>query len=475
MKPYRKVLFIGRSTYHFSYYESILRALIEEGAQLTIGYDEGWSANQPDAALRAFLSEFPQVGFTWVPRRQDRWRRFIFPARELRSYASYVSRPEQSRFYLERWQKYLTPALRALVGLPMLRHIVGSGPVRAGLRWFENLVPAAPEVVDFVRSIDPEVIVSTPVNMRFSEEVETIKAGKALGIPTILPVLSWDNLTTKGLIHITPTQTLAWNDAHAEEAIVVHGIAKDAVTVVGSPFFDKWLDRDTLRLARSEFLARLGLSPDESYLLYLGSSANIAVDETWVVEEILTALQQHPDSRVNKLRIVARPHPANFDKFKRLEALGIVCWPKQGSLPESLEAKQDFFNSVDHSIAVIGINTSGMIDATIMGKPCLAFVTEKYARTQSQAVHFGHLVAADVVARYTSGEGVADGLLRLQTDGDDRERQRTAFILDFVRPYGQQNPAGRVAAEVICAAAEGLSGHAITARLESTFRSTPTP
>lgn len=50
-------------------------------------------------------------------------------------------------------------------------------------------------------------MVLSPVNMRFSEELDYLKAARELGIPTHLAVYSWDNLSTQGLIHMTPDMT----------------------------------------------------------------------------------------------------------------------------------------------------------------------------------------------------------------------------------------------------------------------------
>ena len=92
-------------------------------------------------------------------------------------------------------------------------------------------------------------------------------------------MLSWDNLTTKGLIPFDPDAVLVWNDSHAEEARRIHGIPQDRIIVTGSPFFDKWFEDGAGLPGRDEFCRKVGLDPSRRYLAWLGSSKNIAPDE----------------------------------------------------------------------------------------------------------------------------------------------------------------------------------------------------
>ena len=53
------VLFLGRSVYHFSYYESILSSLIDEyDVNLKILFDKQWSQNQPQESLNTFDNKY---------------------------------------------------------------------------------------------------------------------------------------------------------------------------------------------------------------------------------------------------------------------------------------------------------------------------------------------------------------------------------------------------------------------------------
>ena len=113
------------------------------------------------------------------------------------------------------------------------------------------------------------------------------------------------------------------------------------------------------------------------------------------------------------------------------------------------------------SILTIVVNTSGMIDAVINKKPCLTIMTEQYIATQQQALHFKHLLEADVLEVTYSPEEAILAIDQIM-DGKDRHRnQRLQFVKNFVRPCELNLEAGQVAAHVIELAAKGKTASEI--------------
>ncbi|WP_426994182.1 hypothetical protein [Methylomonas sp. CM2] len=443
-----KVLFVGRSVFHFSYYDSLLLGICRKGYQVEALFDERWSQNQPDAALQKFVAAgHANFSWRWAVRRGGILRDYIFGMRELRSYASYLRRPNQSDFYLNRWANYLPSALRGWITRSVVQALLKLPLIDGLFRLLEAAAPAALEVVADIRRSAPDLIVVSPGNMRFDEEIEYVKAGKVLGVPTAIVTLSWDNLTTKGLFHVKPDLLFCWNDAHAREAVEVHGIPASNVLKIGSMFFDKWFAAKSHISDRQAFCHKVGLDPHLPFFLYLGSSSNIANDESWLVEDILSALQSHPSAAINQVQLLVRPHPANSKNYLRLDGRqGLALWPKVGALPESDESQADFVDSVRLAVAAIGINTSGMIDNIILGKPCVAIVTERYKKTQDQAIHFGHLFRSGALEVVGDGSQCVAAMAAL-LDGDDKKcAAREEFVRAFARPYGLAHAAGDLGA-----------------------------
>ena len=314
----------------------------------------------------------------------------------------------------------------------------------------------------------PDVLVATPMNLRSSEEVEYVKAANALNIATVVPVLSWDNLTTKGIFHVIPDLTLAWNQIQRQEAITIHGVPDNQVLVTGSPFFDKWFNTDDMLEDRVQFCQRIGIDPHKPYLVYLGSTNRIAAGETWLIKEICNCIKGHSEPRIRDLGLLVRPHPANAKKYVKLNDDAIVVWPKHGALPDSKESQRDFYNTIFHCLFTIGINTSGMIDAIIIDRPSITILTDRYRATQEQTTHFKHLLKANVLEVARSIEEAIEVIIRILNGEDTLREQRLRFVKSFVRPRGLNRQTGEVAARAIELTAQGMTSVKIESEIVKT-------
>jgi hypothetical protein len=122
-------------------------------------------------------------------------------------------------------------------------------------------------------------------------QTDYVKAARQLGIPTILAVASWDNLTNKGLVQVCPDLTLVWNDVQEREAVALHNIPRERIRKTGAQLYDHWFDKSPAR-DRDSFCSRVGnLDPAQPIILYLCSSSFICRDEVTFVKEWLTQHQ----------------------------------------------------------------------------------------------------------------------------------------------------------------------------------------
>jgi hypothetical protein len=446
-----KIVLVGRSIAHFSYYQSIIRSLSKKGHRIQLLYDKQWSRKWPKKAIEKFLKRNPNVSIEWSKRRKGALRNYIFFSRELLSFISYLQRSGQSGYYLKRWQSYLPSPLRP--GHLFDRSFIHFFFKRKFTKWllksFENLLPPDKHIKQSLMDIKPDVVVVTPVNMRYSEEIEYLKAAKHLKIPTILPVLSWDNLTTKGLIHICPDRLLVWNEVQKNEAQMIHQIPEHRIEITGSPFFDKWFTSIDTGRTRSSFCDEIGLSPKYPIILYLGSSANIIKDESWLVRELCETKNKHPDDNIRNAGIIVRPHPANYNHYVSLDCRNLVVLPKNGALPEDDLSKFDFYDSLKYCSLTVGVNTSGMLDAIINKKPCVAIKRKEFSRTQEMASHFKSLVETDALSIAESTEDFIRLALRVFADHKFKQEKINSFIASFVRPVDIESSAGEIAAKII--------------------------
>ena len=219
----------------------------------------------------------------------------------------------------------------------------------------------------------------------------------------------------------------------------------------------------------------MGLDPQRPYLLYVGSSNNIAQNESRVVLGVLTALRCSQDHQTRTTQLVFRPHPANLNAVRRLDRAGVAVWPRAVGLPDTTAGLHDFRDALHHAVAAVGINTTGMVDALVFDVPCIALLVGKYRRTQVDTTHFQRMVASKGIHVARSLERVAITVGKLQSGIDRRREARADCRRRFARPRGL----GAQAGEVMAVAIEGLAGRQTAAQisgaLDQQFAKLPAP
>lgn len=449
-----KILFIIRSINYFHYYRSIVEALCKRGCTVELLFDEGWSSGANLEPLHKALSEYPTLSWDWSVRRRGVWKQILFVARELRSYRRYLTVTGQSTFYRDRWLHYLPRFIRIIIKyVPGMRALVGTAAVESLLAAMEKVTGPTPAVVRDVRTRAPHVIVVTPLNQRYAEELEYVKAARVLGIPSAGSVLSWDNLTSKGLIHVRPDVLLVWNETQKSEAYDHHQIPQERTRIIGAPVFDQWFSEVPHLISREDFCKAHGIDPTRPYLLYLGTSRNLAHNEGWVVEKLRDILDTSPE--LKDTQIVVRPHGSNYVTYRDINRKDVVVVPKEGTLPSTLEAYTLSYSSMYYAVGITGINTSAMLEAMIVGKPVAALLLPEYRQTQEETQHFKQLLTAKAIIPAKTDEEIR-ATVKDFVEGIDRTHEaREGFIEHFIRPYGRNISAGEKAAEYIV----GLASH----------------
>jgi hypothetical protein len=464
------ILFVMRTAGYFPYHQTTIEHLLQRGHQVTLLFDHD-SGPIDERGFQEWLAAGHQVTVGKTLRRGGVWRRVLFATREARSYASYCRRGPEAKFYRERWRQYLPSWLRRPSEDHRLVRAVFHAPVTQQLLGaVERISPASPDIVAALRRDGRECVVVSPVNLRFDEEVEYVKAAKKLGVPTVVPVLSWDNLTTKGLFHVQPDLVLAWHHGHCEEAQAIHGVPADRVVITGSPFFDKWFGINRPISARGATCSRIGIDPDKPYLLYLGSSANIARDESWLVIALLQAIRRAGDPALDGLQIVFKPHPANLRPLPALDEARIAIYQRERGRPDTSDAIAEFRDILHHAVAVIGVNTTGMLDAVLCDRPCIALATKKYRQTQAYTPHFQRMQESKALLTAGSVRVAVEMLSRVMA-GDQRSASaRRRFAATYARPRGLGSEAGLAAAIAIELAAQSRSASEIDKAIDRELR-----
>jgi hypothetical protein len=342
--------------------------------------------------------------------------------------------------------------LRASQKTPAFARLAARLPaaLRAGLAYalhqVERRLPVPAGAAQFLERLAPDVVLLTPLIYFESHQVWWVRAAASRRIPTVFCVHSWDNLSSKGTFHEVPAGVFVWNEAQRQEAIALHGVNPALCTVTGATAFDHWFESRPA-VSRQAFLTELGLDPAGPVILYLCSSRFIARRERRWIHKWIRALRRSSHERLRSANVIIRPHPEQYGDWRDWAPRPLVTvFPTDGENPIESESRLRYFHSLHHADVVVGLNSSSMIEASILGKPVLSIEQPIEAHLR-KTLHFRHLeegllwVSRDVAEHLQQLAAALDGEL-----SSDRSRH---FVGEFVRPFGLDRPAGPVMANAL--------------------------
>lgn len=493
------------SLYHggfLRHYAEPVKILAERGHQVTVAVGRFEKDSGDLSLVEKLRLEAPGVEIVEAPQRprDDPYRAFAWMTRSLADLSRYAHpRYRDADALRARMADAIDGHLRsaevdrvtAAAGRLIVKALLSRTSARladgAG-RFFVALhdaIPPSPEITSFIRSQGPDAVAAAPVVELGSAQVEYLTAARALGIPVGVCVASWDNLTNKGLMRIVPDLVVVWNEIQRREAVELHGVPREHIVTTGAQRFDWWWERSPSR-SSEVFREVVGLDTSRQYVLYVCSSPFIAPDEVTFVREWLRELRSSQDEQVARLGVLVRPHPQNAAQWADVdlsELSNVVVYPAGGAQADDEHARDDYFDSLQHSAAVVGINTSAQVEAAILGKTVLTVAHPAFAGTQDGTLHFRYLrwenggnvrVASsfsehfDQLGRVVSGDGVADRehvLAFARTFLRPHDTPSAPLVADSLealaasgrRPVPGLTPAGRIVRLLLGAA---VSGHA---------------
>ncbi|NOT26951.1 MAG: hypothetical protein HOP16_12700 [Acidobacteria bacterium] len=440
-----KVLFLTHNLGKTRHFEGVLQELTARGHSIVI--TAAHKRNKP-LKLAGEFRDNPRIDVVTNPvRRLDEWERFVRPLRQARDYVRFLDPSyahadklaARARAYAPPgWPERLAPG-GSLAGRRAL--------VKRGLELAETLVPSEKYYELFIRSHAPDVILITPLIDFGSYQTDYVKSAHRLGIPIAFLAFSWDNLTNRGLVRVSPDRVIVWNDHQKREAVNYHGVRAEDIVVTGASRFDDFFAMRP-STTREEFCLRAGLDPSRPILLYLCSSPFVAPDEVGFVRRWMAAVRQHPG--LAACGLLVRPHPANAEQWENVPALGhqnASVWTEAAKI----QADPALYDSLFHCSAVVGLNTSAMIEAGILGKSVHTIQTTEFAGGQDQTMHFHYLLArngglVEVAADFTEHCRQLEESVANPEPGRARSLR---FVESFVRPRGLDRPVAPLVAEEV--------------------------
>ena len=469
----RRVLFVFASPEYLRYYDSTMKRLAEAGHTVMVAVN--WLRERKHARLDALVDD-PRIQILGVvPKRVDLWTPFARAVRGTMDFVRYMDpRFADAPALRNRIRRRALPPL--LQPLDRVRSLSAPALARSlrVLQACERAIPIAPRVRAFLEGCRPDAVVVSPLVDASSDQVDTVRAAQAAGIPVVAAIASWDNLTNKGHMRVVPELVTVWNEQQKAEAVALHGVPSDHVVVTGAQLFDRWFERGPSQ-SREDFCRMVGLPAAGRFVLFTGSSVFIARSEAEVpfVRSWIEALRASDDPLLREVPVLVRPHPFNCEAWSTADFsdLGAVAiWPRHRYTPASESARTSFFDSLYYSAAVVGLNTSAMIEAAILRKPVFSILTPTFAGTQEGTLHFRYLLPENGGFLQVAGsiEDHARQLASALRNPELTREQTDRFVATFLRPHGLSTPCTPIIAsaiERVSAAARSPRGETIGTRL----------
>lgn len=433
----RTVLFVMRYPGYCRLYDSVIAELVRRGHRVVLGFAD---MRYPEAlATLDGLGERLEVHGTLARPSGDVARL----ARDFSRIADtlHYLRPQMRAHREFAGRRAPEGVFEFLGGLDSLPPFISHTALKVALG-LERALPAGHEIQDVLRRLEPDVMVVTPLVEDVSLQGELVRAAKSLGIPSVGGVASWDNLTSASLVHHVPDKLLVWNGSQRKEAVELHHVPSRRVVVTGAHPFDRWFGRSPQR-TRAEFLKNAGLPTDRLLLLYVGLVAKDPRQdaEKALVAAWIEALRRSDDPALRDAAILIRPHPYNREHWATADLepfRDVVLWPAaKGNTLTEIE-RAGYFDSLFHSDAVMGINTSAMVEASIVGTPVFTIRLQEFEHLQDGTLHFRYLLPENGGATQVSSS-VEDHVEQLSASlaapGEGAVLTRD-FVRSFIRPRG---------------------------------------
>ena len=442
----KRFVFVLRNILYVRNFEWPIRAMAKAGHHITVilgdRNETSVDAEQQVERLQRDLGDRISVESTAA--KLGRQRRLVTDIQSARDILFYTGEHyEQAAFARERIVVKATPVARFLFARELFRSPRISTRTKAFLKSLYDAVPADEAITRKLRALNPDVLIISPLIDIRTLQLYWVKAAKNLRIRTVLSVASWDNLTNKSCIQDMPDKVLVWNEVQKEEATRLHGVPAGDVIVTGAQLYDHWFNRAP-SMSYADFCARFSFDPDALLFLYTGSSVSIARDESGFVKEWLARLRSNSDPRLKNANVLIRPHPLNQAGLVAADfsAYGkVAVHPKSGGFPVTESAQNEYFDALYHCAAVIGINTSAIVEAAILDKQSFTIETPEFQNTQSGTLHFFHLTGSGILRQSASFDAHIAELVQALDSSSENKKARDQFVESFLRPHGRERAA----------------------------------
>lgn len=430
----RRIVFVVDKPVYFRHVRPVVTLLDQQGHDVRIGFLQAAVASERGLIDEYHASsgkpqlELPSIAISKVARL----------ARQLIDASIYSRSGHPSPDLYRR----ALPSGLACAG-PIVRCLLRSKVLLNSLYILGQIEPKNSKLRNLIDSIDADAIVFCPYIFQHLGQYEFVTQASKAGTATLAQIASWDNLTTKRTFHALPDRILVWNEKLKREAIEIHGVPSERLHKVGAPVFDFWFEPDPSE-SKAQWNQRIGLPENSSYVLYLCSSKNICKDESTVINALIQACRSIDSNTF----FLVRPHPTT-EGIELSTNKNVVIYPPKGNNQSFDSSMHDFRQSIRFAGTVAGINTSAIIEAAILKKPCILLQGEIAGEIANQFGHVLHLKSLGSISVAENFVAAAQAIHFALKNENLNGGNVFANVVDFVRPQGLETSAAQLVVDSI--------------------------
>lgn len=200
-----------------------------------------------------------------------------------------------------------------------------------------------------------------------------VQAARLNGIKTAAFLFSWDNLTSQGRVIPPYDYALAWNEQIRQDFLRIYpSFPPDHILVSGTPQFAFHFMKEN-RLPRKDFLAQLGLKPNDRFVLYSSGMSHHMPYEPEVAELVADILKEIDPELKLVVRTYAKDKAEVFEALKKKRPdilIPEVKWEKNFQTP-LLEDQTFFTNLLLHCELGVNVASTISLELCMLDKPAI--------------------------------------------------------------------------------------------------------
>jgi hypothetical protein len=218
------------------------------------------------------------------------------------------------------------------------------------------------------------IVSTSPLDIRENKIVNFFKARK---VRSLAMIISWDNLTSKGIINADHDYILFWNQLMADEYQRFYGIfnVTKKVRVTGIPRFDVYFQHTT----HEDFRKKFGINASDKIILFATSAAKHFPCQLEIVRDLIGYSRN-----ISNVSVIVRCHPADdYNQYRSLltEPKLIIWRPDDGSALGSQIFSEwlpdlDFLNILSDMLqncdVCVQVASTMRLDAAACNKPIIS-------------------------------------------------------------------------------------------------------